>query len=153
MTDHPTAGPDALFRLFTEIGIIDQLATSWFERVMPDGLRISQFTVLNHFVRLGGPHSPAALARAFQVTKGAMTNTLQRLETRGLIRIDPDPRDGRAKLVQITDNGRETHAACIAALGPAFAKLTAGLDVESLVRITTELERLRRFLDENRPEG
>ena len=77
----PTKDPIS-FRFFTEIGIIEQLARNRLERGLPDGLKISQFSVLNHLVRLGGEWSPARLARAFQVTKGAMTNTLQRLEKR-----------------------------------------------------------------------
>jgi DNA-binding MarR family transcriptional regulator len=35
----------------------------------------SQFKVLNHLVRLGDGTTPAKLAKAFQITKGAMTNT------------------------------------------------------------------------------
>ena len=40
-----------LFRFFNEIGIIEQLSRNAFERVMPGGMKLSQFTVLNHFVR------------------------------------------------------------------------------------------------------
>src|SRR3712207_5255456 len=50
------------FRVFNEIGIIEQLSRTMFERVMPDGLTVPQFSVLNHFVRLGGERSPAQLA-------------------------------------------------------------------------------------------
>ena len=57
------------FRLFVEIGIIEQLARNQLEREMPDGLKVSQFGVLNHLDRLGGEWSPARLANAFQVTK------------------------------------------------------------------------------------
>ena len=56
-----------VFAFFNEIGIIEQLARNAFERVMPDGLRLPHFSVLNHFVRLGGERSPGELARAFQV--------------------------------------------------------------------------------------
>ena len=66
----PAEDPPA-FRLFTEIGIIEQLARNRLERGLPDGLKVSQFVVLNHLVRLGGEWSPARLANAFQVTKGA----------------------------------------------------------------------------------
>ena len=83
-----------IFRFFTEIGIIEQLARARLERALPDGMKISQFAVLNHLVRLPGKWSPARLASAFQVTRAAMTNTLQRLESRGLIKIEADPGDG-----------------------------------------------------------
>ena len=39
--------------------------------------------VLNHFARLGGEKTPAQLARVFHVTKGAMTNTVGRLDAAG----------------------------------------------------------------------
>nr|MBC8240058.1 MarR family transcriptional regulator [Alphaproteobacteria bacterium] len=86
----PTEDPLA-FRFFTEIGIIEQLARNRLERVLPDGLKVSQFIVLNHLVRLGGEWNPARLAAAFQVTKGAMTNNLQRLEQRRLVQVLANP--------------------------------------------------------------
>ena len=75
--------------MFNEIGIISQLSSNRLERVLPEGMSVAQFSVLNHLVRLGGSWAPSRLARAFQVTKGAMTNTLQRLEAQGLIRSRP----------------------------------------------------------------
>lgn len=95
-----------LFALLNEIGIIEQLARSRFERSQPDGLRLPQFTVLNHLVRLGDGRGPAQMARAFEVTKATMTNTLQRLEARGFIQIEADPDDARAKRVYLTEAGR-----------------------------------------------
>ena len=47
-----------LFRFFTEVGIIEQLARATLERALPDDLKMSQFIVLNHLVRLGGDWSP-----------------------------------------------------------------------------------------------
>ena len=72
-----------VFRLFNEIGIISQLSGTILARVLPHGLSMAQFGVLNNFVRLGGERTPAGLAEAFQVTRGAMTNTLTRLEAQG----------------------------------------------------------------------
>ena len=37
---------------FNEIAIIDQLGRNRFERVLPDGLSMAGFSLLNHFVRL-----------------------------------------------------------------------------------------------------
>ena len=147
----PEAGKDALlFRLFNEIGIIEQLARARFERSLPDGLKLSHFTVLNHFVRLGGERSPAELARAFQVTKGAMTNTLQRLEARGLVEISPDPHDGRAKRVRITPAGERTRAAAVAAVAPGFADLEKQISQEDIAAALPFLERIRSHLDRAR---
>lgn len=85
MTEQPRDVP-VVIRFFNEIGIIEQLARKRFARVLPRGLTLSRFGVRNHVTRLGHESSPLQLARAFQVTKGAMTNTWKRLEGRGLIR-------------------------------------------------------------------
>ena len=146
----PTNDPPA-FRLFTEIGIIEQLARNRLERGLPDGLKMAQFGVLNHLVRLGGQWSPARLASAFQVTKGAMTNTLQRLEKQELVLVEADPDDGRAKLVSLTEAGREMRARCVQSVGPLFSELSRELTDQDIAAALPVLERLRKYLDSHRP--
>ena len=65
------------------------------------------FGVLNHFARLKASRARARrkLARAFQVTKGAMTYTLQQLEALKYVKIEADPDDARAKIVRVTKAG------------------------------------------------
>ena len=140
----------APFRFFTEIGIIEQLARNRLERGLPDGLKVSQFSVLNHLVRLGGEWSPARLAGAFQVTKGAMTNTLQRLEKRGLVRVSADPRDGRGKLVGITDAGREMRVRCVESVSPLLTDLSRELSDKDFASALPVLEKVRIYLDSHR---
>jgi DNA-binding MarR family transcriptional regulator len=143
-----TRPPDPdLFRLFNEIGIIAQLSGTLFERVMPAGMTLAQFTVLNHFARLGGPYSPSQLASAFQVTKATMTSTLQKLEGKGLVSVSPDPKDQRGKLVAITEGGRAMRDQCLAAVGPELARLARHLDVAEAASLTEPLARLRQMLD------
>jgi len=132
------------------VGIIEQLARNRVERNLPYGLKLSQFSVLNHFVRLGGQWAPARLARAFQVTEGAMTNTIQRLEALGFVEVVPDPRDGRGKLVAITEAGRAAHAHSLAALAPDLATIQSEFGTEAFETTIPFLERLRVYLDENR---
>ena len=136
-----------LFAVFNEIGIIEQLARTRFEAVMPDGLLLPHFTVLNHLVRLGDNRSLKSLAFSFQVSKGAMTNTVQRLERRGLVEVRPDPRDGRGKRVFITEAGRATRETAIAALGPAFRALADDPGTARFAAVLPHLEAIRRALD------
>ncbi len=145
LPDDPTA-----FRVFNEIGIIEQLGRHQFESVMPDGLKQSQYTLLNHLVRQDGEWSHVRLANAFQVTKGAMTNTVQRLESRGLVQVIPDPNDGRGKLVSITPAGRKMREACIDNLGPILAELLAEVPEADFASILPVLEKLRAYLDSHR---
>lgn len=139
-----------IFRLLTEIGIIEQLSRNQLERSLPDGLKTSQFGVLNHLVRLGGEWSPLRLAKAFQVTKGAMTNTIQRLEKRGLVRVMADPEDGRGKLIAITAKGRSMRARCVKSVGPQVAALAAEVSAKELAATLPVLEKVRRHLDAQR---
>ena len=139
-----------LFRFFNEIGIIAQLSQNLFESVMPEGLTLSQFSVLNHFVRLERTESPARLAKAFQVTKGAMTNTLARLEKQSFVIVEPDPKDGRAKLVDITPKGIAVHWKCVNALAPLLAKIGTDMSLDGFARALPQLEKVRQYLDEAR---
>ncbi len=141
------SGDPLVFTFFNEIGIIAQLSQTLLERSLPDGLRLAHFSVLNHFARLGGERNPAELARAFQVTKGAMTNTLQRLEARGLVEVRPDPRDGRAKRVRITRKGMRARDKAIAALAPAMAELEARFAARQFGGALPFLRQVRTYLD------
>lgn len=139
-----------MFRFLNEVGIIDQLARANVESVLPDGLKMSQFIVLNHLVRLGGDWSPARLANAFQVTKGAVTNTLQRLESRGLVKVKSDPSDGRGKLVSLTPAGRNMRNQCIRRITPLIVELEAKFGAKRLEKALPLLEDIRKHLDEHR---
>lgn len=136
-----------LFAAFNEIAIIEQLARTRFEAVMPHGLLLPHFAVLNHLVRLGDDKSLKFLAFAFQVSKGAMTNTIQRLERRDLVEVRPDPSDGRGKRVFITAAGRAVREEAIASLGPEFSEFTSNPGLEVFRTILPHLETIRRALD------
>jgi DNA-binding MarR family transcriptional regulator len=65
------------------------------------------FDVLSALRRTASPHelSPGQLLAATLVTSGTMTNRLNHLETRGLMRRREDPRDARSVKVRITAEG------------------------------------------------
>jgi len=145
------AAPGALyFQLFNEIGIIAQLSASKFERVLPHAMTLAQFSLLNHCVRLGDGWTPARLAAAFQVTRGTMTSTLQKLEAKGFIRVDPDVEDARSKRVFLTPAGKQARDASLKALAPQLAQLPEGFPPELAGEILPALERLRIWLDTHR---
>lgn len=136
-----------LFALLNEIAIIEHLARNRLERLLPDGLRVSHFVVLNHLTRMGDGRSPARIARAVQVERPAMTNTLQKLEARGLVRLAPHPRDGRGKLVYLTEAGRAARAAAVAVAASAVAPIAAGITPAEVEAALPLLRRLRAALD------
>jgi DNA-binding MarR family transcriptional regulator len=67
------------------------------------------FDVLATLRRAGEPFAltPGDLMRSSMVTSGAITQRLDRLGSRGLVRRDPHPDDGRVVLVSLTPAGRE----------------------------------------------
>jgi DNA-binding MarR family transcriptional regulator len=138
------------FRVFNEMNIIAQLSANEMARVLPHGLNVSQFSVLNWFVRVDDQATPGRLAAAFQVTKGAMTNTLGRLEEKGLVSISPDPHSGRRKLVRMTEAGRRAREEAITATRPMLQGFLADFGIARAEALLPHLETIRRYLDENR---
>ncbi len=135
------------FRFFNEINIIAQLSTREMERVLPDGMTQSQFAVLNWFSRVDDQATPARLARAFQVTRGAMTNTLQRLSARGLVSVQPDPGNGRQKIVRCTAAGARWRERCIERLEPRMRAFLAQVPLATVGELIEPLQRVRARLD------
>lgn len=146
MTDDPIA-----FQLFTEIGIIDQLAGTIFERALPHGMTRAQFTVLHHLSRVEPQaQSPARMADAIQVSRATMTSTVGRLVQRQLVQVLPDPSDGRGKLVQLTPAGQAMRNACIEAVAPLLPLVDAVFAQEETLGLLAQLRRLRDRLDSER---
>jgi DNA-binding MarR family transcriptional regulator len=137
----------AVIALFSEIVMVETLARNRVSRALPRGMELSHFMVLNHFARLGGEKTPAQLARIFHVTKGAMTNTIARLEAAGYVHVRPDWEDGRRKLVSISHAGRGARDRAVAAIGPVFDDVAAELGLERMRAMLPTLRRLRELLD------
>ncbi|MEU5284775.1 MarR family transcriptional regulator [Streptomyces sp. CA-278952] len=57
-------------------------------------------------LNLSGPKRLTELVRTEQISQPGLTQLVTRLERDGLVERRPDPADGRAVLVHITDNGR-----------------------------------------------
>jgi DNA-binding MarR family transcriptional regulator len=68
-----------------------------------------EWAVLGMLRRTGPPHrrTPGQLARQADLSTGAMTNRLDRLEEAGLVTRLPDPDDRRSVQVELTEAGRE----------------------------------------------
>lgn len=113
--------------LFGEILTADQLVRNKLSKGLPKGMEISHFSVLNHLAGSNDERSPGQLAKSFHVTRGAMTNTLGKLEWAGYIHIRPDWDDARRKKIAISPAGRQARDAALAAIGPMIADLISEL--------------------------
>ena len=87
---------------------------------LPGGLSSVAASAL-YALAVDGPVRLTALAAAEHVTQPAMTQLVQRLERDGLVERLPDPADGRAVLVTITDAGAALSAERRAARADALA--------------------------------
>jgi DNA-binding MarR family transcriptional regulator len=141
---------DDTYRMFNEINIIAQLSANAFARVLPHGLTLSQFAVLNWFARVDDVATPGRLARAFQISKGAMTNTLTRLADKAFVTIEPDPASARSKHVRMTAAGRRARDDAIAASAPLLADVLAHVGARQVRDLLPTLEALRIHLDRAR---
>ncbi len=134
------------FAVMTEIGILAQLSAAAFERRMP-GWLVAHFALVRHLLRRAEGATPLELARAFQQPKTTMTHTLQVLERRGLITMQPNPRDGRSKLVMLTEEGRAFHGRAMAEVARNMEGLHARLAPGTLEALLPHLEHLREVME------
>ena len=140
----------ALFALFNEIGIINQLASTLFQQRLPDGVTVAQFSVLNHLTRVEDGQTPLVLASAFQVPKTTMTHSIAELERRGLVKIEPNPEDGRSKCVWLTQSGRVFRQEAIDSLVSDMKRLAPHLSPREVAELLPRLAHIRKILDEDR---
>lgn len=134
--------------LFSEVFMTDQLARHQVSRALPKGMEISHFSVLNHLAHTSEERTPAQLAATFHVTRGAMTNTLSKLEWAGHVHIRPDWDDARRKFVSISPAGRAARDAAIAAFMPVITDLVRGIGPEKVRVVLPVLRELRARLEE-----
>jgi DNA-binding MarR family transcriptional regulator len=76
-----------------------------------------------------------------------MTYTLQRLEEHGLVTIEPDPGDARAKIVRITAKGRRLRERGANGVRPGMLALIDALGAAEFARVLPFLVKLRQVLD------
>ncbi len=138
---------ESAIALFSELFMADQLARGRIAKVLPKGMELSHFSVLNHLAGLSEERSPAQLARAFHVTRGAMTNTLAKLEWAGHVHIRPDWDDARRKFVGISPAGRAARDAAVASIMPLIGDVVAVLGADRLRAVLPALREIRMRLE------
>ncbi|MCG7493967.1 MarR family transcriptional regulator [Thalassobius sp. Cn5-15] len=135
--------------LFSELLTADQLVRNRLSKVLPKGMEISHFSVLNQLARVSEERTPAQLAKSFHVTRGAMTNTLSKLEWAGYIHIRPDWDDARRKMVAISPAGRQARDAALAGIAPMIRDLVGELGEDKVRAALPILRELRLKLEED----
>ena len=144
MTETRDQNDQLAIALFSEMFMADQLARSRLARAMPKGMELSHFSVLNQLARPGTEKTPADLARIFHVTRGAMTNTIGKLEWAGYVHVRPDWDDARRKFVSISASGLKAREAALAAIAPVLQQAVEKMDPEMVKTSVAALRELRR---------
>lgn len=134
--------------LFSELLTADQLLRARLTRVLPNRMEISHFSVLNHLAHTQSEKTPAQLARTFHVTRGAMTNTVGKLDVAGYVHIRPDWEDARRKLVAISPAGLSAREAALAAITPLIQEMVGELGDAKVRAALPVLRELRVKLEE-----
>lgn len=142
---------DLAVTLFSEILAVDQLARASVDKMLPKGMELSHFSVLNHLAHSAAERSPAELAKTFHRTRGAMTNTLRKLEWAGWVHVRPDWDDARRKMVAISPAGMAARNAAIAAIAPLIADVVDQIGAEKVRATLPVLRELRSKLGRSGP--
>ena len=133
--------------MFSEILTVDQLLRNSLAKVLPKGMELSHFAVLNQLANIGTERTPAQLAKSFHVTRGAMTNTLAKLEMAGYVHIRPDWEDARRKFVAISPAGQQARTTALASVSPIISSLIDDIGSEKVKLVLPILRELRQRLE------
>ena len=88
-------------------GLNRRIRRSQNAAIAEQGLTFEEWHVLGALRQAGPPFQRSAgwLAKRTDLSSGAMTNRLDRLEKAGLVRRLPDPDDRRGVIIELTDDG------------------------------------------------
>lgn len=105
-------------------------------------MTIRQYRILERLQER--PHRTAELASTSDISQPTASNAIAGLEARDLVRRRPDPEDGRATLIELTEQGRAIYLYAHDIVIERLATFTEGLGPEA----TASLERLAADLNE-----
>ena len=117
------------------------------------GLELGEYKVLSVLSQAGEPYhsTPGALSRRMDLSSGAMTNRLDRMEQAGLLRRLPDAGDRRRVVVELTEHGRETYRRTVGVQAQKEALFAAALSDREKAQLNGLLRQL--MIEFERREG
>jgi len=127
-------------------GISRRINRALDETLRELGLELGEYKLLSVLSQAGEPHrsTPGALSKRMELSSGAMTNRLDRLEQAGLVRRLPDPDDRRGVLVELTDAGRTAWEQSVSAQAEKESLVAAALSAKEKEQLNALLRRLMR---------
>ncbi len=134
----------ALLRLPFEVlldRVYSKVVTSGFEDIRPAHGNVFRY-ISPHGSRL------TELADNAQMTKQSMNYLVEYLHNHGYVEIIPDPTDGRAKLIRLTDQGQEVQQMAIQISRQVEAEWAAQLGQRKMSQLRHLLEELSDILED-----
>jgi DNA-binding MarR family transcriptional regulator len=131
------------------------LKRSMSETLAEHGLKLGEWSVLGQLRRVGPPYrkSPGELTEHGELSSGAMTNRIDRLEAAGLVKRLPNPEDRRGLLVELTDAGHKAWEDLAEDQGVKESTLVAGtLSEKEREQLNNLLRRLMLAFEEQSPK-
>lgn len=122
-------------------------------RLASRGATLARFDVLAALDRHREGMTMGALSRALLVSRGNVTQLVQKLAKDGLVRMAPCPRDRRASIVRLTPQGRADFAGLAAAHHDWIDALLAGMDADSRETLYHSLGALKRSIAKGQSLG
>lgn len=118
----------------------------------PHDLTVGQFSILHHIVRpqIEGGSRVSEIAAAVEVEQPAVTKTLAKFQSMGLVEITGHPRDKRAKVVVGTPAAGALLGTIYQDIGPDLGRVFGALDGEDAQELARLLKQLGQWLDANR---
>lgn len=150
-----TQSADALFELFNGCGDVHAALTRRAENILPSDLTMPQFTILdelrkNHLQENMELLTPIALAKSQNITKGAITNLLNQLLKKRMIQLKKHPKDGRSKLVSLSEEGAKAHRHSMVALSQLTSEILQQFSADELSIALPILSKFTLWLDGNK---
>lgn len=116
-------------------------------RALHPDLQPATYLLLAHIAE-SGPVRSARVVEAFGIDKGAVSRQVQHLTELGLVQREPDPADGRAALLSITDEARGRLVEVRRDRIAVFEERLGGWDDADLRSFADALSRYNASLDE-----
>jgi DNA-binding MarR family transcriptional regulator len=142
----PDEAPDvyASMRAVTSIMRAHQVLIAELDAMLrPFGITFSRYEALVLLVHSHEGSLPLSkIGERLQVHATSVTNVIDRLEAAGLVRREPNPRDGRGTLAVITDEGRKVADKATVEFNNSRFAMSA-LSLPDLRRLFEILRRLR----------
>jgi len=108
-------------------------------RLAPLGMELWEVEILAELVRIDGMASMSHLGDLAQLTSGAITNRIAKLEAGGFVERLHDAEDRRHVRVRVTEEGRARLQAVVAANNEAERDIFGTLDSALLKRLSRDL--------------